>query len=362
MRSTKRHLLQTNRYSSIIQEFETWIKESAPKSKYVVSSRVRLARNLSLYPFPQIAHRKDLKKVAELILEAIHQSRTLRNYVIFPMEHLSEVDRQLLREKHLISFQQSLGEEARWAVITRDDLTSLMINEEDHLRLQNIQYGFQLRASWQRVKAIDLELQSLLDFAYDEKWGFLTACPTNTGTGMRASVMMFLPGLVLSRKIKKVLKELTDSGFAVRGTYGEGSEARGYLFQISNQITLGRTESEILKTLEKTSRVIAMRERFARRYLLEKSGRELETRIILAVRDLKERKKLSLSESLHALSLVRLGICLKIVMGVSLSTLDELFILVQPAHIITYKLFKKKQSSEVARADLIRQYLMACST
>lgn len=353
--------MQTNRYSSIIQEFDTWIKESAPKSKYIVSTRVRLARNLSLYPFPQIAHRKDLKKVAELILEAIHRSQTLRNYVIFPMERLSEVDRQLLREKHLISFQQSQGEEFRWVIILKEDLTSLMINEEDHLRLQNIQYGFQLRTSWQRVKAIDRELQSLLDFAYHEKWGFLTACPTNTGTGMRASVMMFLPGLVLSRKIKKVLKELTDSGFTVRGTYGEGSEVRGYLFQISNQLTLGRTENEILKTLEKTCQVIAIRERLARHYLLEKSGMELETRIIRAIRNLKESKKLGLSESIQALSLIRLGICLKIVTGISLSTIDELFILVQPAHIMTYKLFKKKPSSEVARADLIRQYLMACS-
>lgn len=348
-------------YSFIIQEFETWVKESAPKVKYVLSSRVRLARNLTLYPFPHRACQKDLEKVVELMFEAIQKSTVLGEQVIFPLEHLATLDRQLLKEKHLISSQQSLGEESRLVVIAKEDLSSLMINEEDHLRLQNIQYGLQLKMSWQRIKAIDLELQSLLDFAYLDKWGFLTVCPTNTGTGMRASIMMFLPGLTLSHEIKKILKELTNSGFAVRGTYGEGSEAKGYLFQISNQITLGRTEVEILEILEKTCQTLILKEEDARQKLLKKSGIGLKAKITKALKSLKEGKRLSLSESIHALSLVRLGICLKIVTGISLSAVDKLFILVQPAHTIKYKLFRKKQSSEIARADLIQQRLTACS-
>jgi len=354
--------MQTNYYSSIIQGFETWVKESAPKSKYVLSSRIRLARNLTLYPFPHRADRKDLKKVAELTIEAVKRSASFRNPAIFPLERLAALDRQLLREKHLISFQQSQGEESRWVIVAKEDLSSLMINEEDHLRLQNIHYGLQLRASWQRVKTIDMELQSLLDVAYHEKWGFLTVCPTNTGTAMRASIMMFLPGLVLSNKIKKIFRELSNSGFAVRGTYGEGSDAKGYLFQISNQITLGRTEVEILEILEKTGQILITKEEAARRRLVEKSGTDLEAKITKALRNLKEGKKLGLNDSLTALSLVRLGICVKMIPDISLSTIDELLILVQPSHTSKYKFSHKKPSSEVARADLIQQHLMACST
>jgi protein arginine kinase len=308
-----------------------------------------------------MAYRKDLKKVVELTVEAIKRSTALTNSIVFPLDQLATLDRQLLREKHLISFQQSQGEESRMAVISKEDLSSLMVNEEDHLRLQNVRYGFQLRTSWQRIKTIDMELQSLLDFAYLEKWGFLTVCPTNTGTGMRASMMMFLPGLVLSNKIKKVLKGLTSSGFTIRGTYGEGSDAKGYLFQISNQITLGRTELEIIKMLEKTCYVLIAKEETARQCLLEKPTAEFEDKIAKAFRNLKDGKKQSLNESVQALSLVRLGICLKFVKGLSLSTIDELLILVQPAHTITYKFSRKKQSSEMARAELIQQRFMACS-
>ena len=343
---------------TMISKTAGWLEGRGPESEIVISSRVRLARNIEGYPFSHWATEDEAKKLLELIEKAIRKAASIKKYLFIRFENLTEIERQILHERHLISREHAEGKENRAVAISPDEQVSIMVNEEDHLRIQVLFSGFQMSNASSLVNKIDDFLEKHLGYAYSSRYGYLTACPTNVGTGIRASVMMHLPGLVMIRQIDQVLQAVGKLGLAVRGWYGEGSEVSGNLFQVSNQLTLGRTEDEIVEKLEKIIKQIIEHERNARKMLLKKELPLIQDRIGRAFGVLKYSHQITSSETMNLLSVLRAGIELGILKGVDLKVVNELFLLTQPAHvqkIIGKKLNQKDRDEK--RADLIRKIL-----
>tara|TARA_A200000113_G_scaffold170176_1_gene155084 strand:- start:2934 stop:3830 length:897 start_codon:yes stop_codon:yes gene_type:complete len=249
------------------------------------------------------------------------------------VDDLSELERQILVEKHLISRELSDVEEASGIILSKDRNCCIMINEEDHLRIQVLQPGLDFNKVWRRVDKLDSSIENEISYAFDGELGFLTACPTNLGTGMRASAMMHLPGLVMSKNMDKVVNAVNQLGFAVRGLFGEGSDASGSIFQISNQQTLGESESAIIERLDKTLQNLVRQEEFARRKLLEDDGRRLIDKMSRAVGGLKSCHLIQSSEAMDLLSLIRLASDFKMLPDSYRSLADRMFIEIQPGHV-----------------------------
>ncbi|MDD2752466.1 MAG: ATP--guanido phosphotransferase, partial [Candidatus Omnitrophica bacterium] len=235
--------------SDLLQHTSEWLKGTGPNSDIVISSRVRLARNLDQLPFPHWAS----KKQSEEVLEKIDQAKTkidfLKNTTTFKLAEMDNLDKQFLVERHLMSHEHAQKKDSKAVMIDDDEIISIMVNEEDHLRIQVMQSGFNLFEAWDIINRIDDRLSKELDFSFSREWGYLTACPTNTGTGMRGSVMLHLPALVMTRQINRVLAAISKLSFTTRGLYGEGTEATGNFFQISNQVSLGHSEEEIIENI-----------------------------------------------------------------------------------------------------------------
>ncbi len=337
-----------------------WMKGNGPDSDVVISSRVRLARNLRGLPFPMLATNQQASEVLGTLAE-ISRSGKLEPFGRFEtigLSELSELDRRVLVEKHLIS--PGLANESRGGavVLSENEAVSIMINEEDHLRIQCLYSGFQVQEAWRLASAIDDIYESEADYAFDEHRGYLTACPTNVGTGIRASVMMHLPALVLTQQINRILTAVTQIGLAVRGLYGEGSEALGNLFQISNQVTLGQSEEEIIDNLHGVARQIIEHERAARKRLLEESRIRIEDRVRRSYGILSHASIMDSKEAAQRLSDVRLGADLGIVTEVNPQMLNELLVMTQPGFL--QQSFNEKMTPEqrdYRRAELIRQHL-----
>jgi protein arginine kinase len=337
-----------------------WMKDGGPEDDIVLTSRIRVARNLQGYPFPILQTDSHANQIVEAVGNALGEDglRELGEFELIRCRDLSELDRQVLVEKHLIS--PDLAEQERHgAVVLRDDeLVSIMVNEEDHLRIQCIMPGLRLQETLKLANQIDDALEQKLTYAFHEKYGYLTACPTNVGTGIRASVMMHLPGLVLSGSINRLLTAVSQVGLAVRGIYGEGSESYGNLFQVSNQITLGETEEEITHNLASVVHQLIEHERNAREQLLQRNKIQLEDRVSRSFGILAYARRMDSKESLERLSDVRLGIDLGIIQGVSAGILKELMVTTQPAFLQKY--FNKELSAserDIRRAVLIRERL-----
>ncbi|MBX6394403.1 MAG: protein arginine kinase [Alicyclobacillaceae bacterium] len=337
-----------------------WMRGDGPEDEIVISTRVRLARNLADLPFPMLATDRHMEQVLEQVGAAIREPavQSLGHFEMLPLKQVSDLDRHVLMEKHLIS--PDLVENARRsAVVLRDDETvSIMVGEEDHLRIQCLFPGLQLKPAWDLANRVDDALEAKLDWAYDEKRGYLTACPTNVGTGMRASVMMHLPALVMTDQIRRVLNAISQVGLAVRGIYGEGTEAVGNLFQVSNQITLGQSEEEIIHNLYGVTLQLIEHERRARQLLMNQGREELEDRVCRSFGILQHARRIDSKETMQRLSDVRLGIDMGIITGVSKSILKELMVLTRPALLQMY--FGRELSPDerdVRRAALIRERL-----
>lgn len=289
-----------------------WMQEN-PQSPVVLSSRIRLARNLENIPFPQGLSLEASQELENKLSETLHCAEFAEDKLdYFSLADLTTIEQHVLIEKHLISpgFVASRG--ARGVALTKDHKVSVMVNEEDHLRLQVILPGNQLRETFQLANNVDDELEKYLDFAYREAQGYLTACPTNVGTGMRASVMVHLPALVMGQQVQRILGALTHLGLAVRGLYGEGSQAYGHLFQVSNQITLGKSEEDIITHLEAVTGQIVEHEVQAREKLLRDARLALEDKVWRARGTLQNARLLTSEEAMELLSLDRLGIDLGI--------------------------------------------------
>jgi protein arginine kinase len=303
------------------------------KCAVVLMTRIRLARNLAGRPFPSWARASQRTETLGICRAALAETVSLRRSVSTEVDKLTELDKQMLVERHLISRELSGSSGPAGVVINRDQTVAVMINEEDHLRLQVLRAGFQLKQAWTEINELDSELEGRLDYAYSPTLGYLTACPTNLGTGMRASAMMHLPALVIGSQMEQVVRAVNKLGMVVRGLFGEGSDASGSIFQISNQQTLGETEEEILQKLGKVLETIVDHELNARTRLLETDAPKLHDKIGRAFGILQQSHLLSSGEAMNLLSLLRLGIDLGAFPADRRAVVDRLLIESQPGHL-----------------------------
>lgn len=311
----------------------TWLKGSGPHSDVVVSTRVRLARNLKGFFFPIRASAKQLEEIKVVIKEAAQKSPLLKKFVFISAEELDGVDRLVLTEEHLVSpnfFDNSSG---RAVILSHDGEVGLMVNEEDHLRIQVLSSGLRLFETWHCADKIDESLSVNLEYAFGEHLGYLASCPTNVGTGLRASVMFHLPGLVLTNQTQGVVKALTTQNFAVRGLFGEGTRATGNLYQISNQATLGKSEEEIIESLSKGCERIIRSELAAREQLMKEMKNEIIDRVYRAQGILAHAHMLNFEEAVELLSVIWLGAEIKILPGLETLNIGETLFSVGSGHL-----------------------------
>lgn len=313
----------------------TWYIDQGPESDVIISSRVRLARNLANYPFPHRMDAQQARQVSEEIIQAFYMNdpERKRHYLLVDLDTLSPEDRQALAEKRLISEDLAGSGPSHKAIISRDEAISIMINEEDHIRIQSMQPGLNLEKAYEAAAQVAWILEQSLSIAYSEKYGFLTACPTNTGTGMRASVMAHLPGLVMSGKIKDTIDGLLKLGFAVRGHYGEHSKSQGNLFQISNQLTLGISEDDLINDLKRMLQQLIEQERNARLEVYRRQPLVLEDRIMRSYGILRNARLISNEEATDLLSDLRLGLSLGLLRGLREADINRLYAIIGPASI-----------------------------
>jgi len=342
----------------LITHTSQWLKGTGPQAHIVMSSRIRLARNIEKIPFPARANKKDLLEIMRLAKAAFDSSEYFKESMFLKINELDALDQQFLIERHLMSHDHAATSEGRAILISKEEILSIMINEEDHLRIQVMQSGFDLNQTWEIINKIDDILSKKMPYAYDSAWGYLTACPTNTGTGMRGSVMLHLPALVMTKQINKVLEAIAKLSFTSRGFYGEGTQATGNFFQISNQVSLGHSEEDIIQNINGLVRQIVDQEEQARQALLAQNKAVLEDKICRSYGILKNAHIISSQETVELLSMVRLGVDVGLVKDVDKEKISELFIMIQPAHL--QKIEGKKLNPverDVKRASLIRERL-----
>lgn len=299
----------------------------------VISSRVRLARNIRGVSFPGWAKEEECKLMCERVREALSEIDVLKDCLFFDISSLDQVDRDVLKERHLISNEFAEKGAGSALVVAENEHIAIMINEEDHLRLQAISPGRNLKAIWKNINDVDTALEESLDYAFSRQLGYLTACPSNVGTGLRASVMMHLSGLRLMDEIGPVVKGLEKMGFAVRGLLGEGSEAYGNMFQISNQSTLGETEDSIIEQLIEITDELAMHEKNARSRLMECRKPQILDQIGRAYGILTNAHVLPSREAVDLLSGLRLGVEMGLVKNLTISQINEILLMTQPGHL-----------------------------
>lgn len=348
--------------TSLQSQTGEWLRGTGPHAAIVLSSRIRLARNLDGRRFPHWATKRERAQVRAAIEQAAAHAPYLVSGMTLHLEELPGVDRLFLVERHLISREHAEGDGAERAVVIGDrEIIALMINEEDHVRLQVLQSGLNLREGWAIASALDRQLEGHLAYAFSPAWGYLTCCPTNVGTGLRASAMLHLPCLMMTKQINRVLHAITKLGLTARGLYGEGTEATGNLFQISNQVSLGRAEPELIETLERIAVQVVQQEEAAREAILARNREALEDRIWRAYGTLKSAHIITSAETTDLLSLVRLGVDLGIV-PLDRATIDTLFITTQPAHLQRWAgRSLASRERDARRAQLLRESLAASS-
>ncbi len=334
------------------------MRGEGPASRIVLSTRLRLARNLRDFPFPGWAKKTDRQRTLEQIKPAVESLPEMVDALVEPMDAFDPIEKQVLVERHLISREHAARGTGSGIAINAAQTLSVMINEEDHLRMQALKGGLQLKEAWRLLDKVDTELESKLDYAFEPKRGYLTACPTNVGTGMRGSAMLHLPGLVMAEQMGQIVQAVTKLNLNVRGLYGEGTETHGNLFQLSNQTALGEREEDILDRLNKVVHQMVEHEENARAALLEKRARLVADQVGRAFGILTNTQIISSKEALNLLSLILLGIDLGLFGDAPHTLADELFVISQPAHL--QKMVDQKLTAEqrdIFRADLLRERL-----
>jgi protein arginine kinase len=345
--------------NDLLNHTSEWLKDTGPSSDIVISSRIRLARNLDRVSFPHWANKKQSEQTLKTIKDALDNTESLKNALFIKLADLDAIDKQFLVERHLMSLEHAQKTDHKAVVIDAEERVAIMINEEDHLRIQYMQSGFNLFEAWNNISKIDDSLAHELHFAFLPDWGYLTACPTNAGTGMRGSVMLHLPALVMSGQINRVLSAIAKLSFNTRGFYGEGTQATGNFFQISNQVSLGHSENEIIQNINSIINQIITQENQARDNMFTRNKAVLEDRINRSLGILKNAHIITSQETIELLSMVRLGCSLGMIKNLNRQTINELLIITQPAHL--QKIEDKKLGSlerDVKRAELIRNKLM----
>ena len=336
-----------------------WLRGNGPMSEIVISSRIRLARNVAACPFLSKCSRAQRTQVEHKVRDTILGAQISPQTLYVDLEQAPEIDRLLLVERHLISKPHASAEGSRGVAVSENESIAIMVNEEDHLRIQALRSGLQLEEAWEQINKVDDALEATLDYTFHPRFGYLTACPTNVGTGIRVSVMLHLPALKLTGEIEKVFRAAKDMRLAVRGLYGEGTEATGDFYQISNQTTLGKAEEEIISDFKHVvvPKIIDY-EHHARKTLLNDRTVALDDKVFRALGILRSARHMTSEETLGHLSHLRMGVNLGRVKDVDLQKINELFLLTQPAHL--QKLKGKKLEGDqrrAARADFIRDRL-----
>jgi protein arginine kinase len=337
-----------------------WMNQEGPDSDIVLSSRIRLARNIAKYKFPTLSTNEESQDVLNFF-ESTYANKTFRKIgqlELLKMNDLQQIQKRVLVEKHLISPNLADNAVLGGCLLSENEEVSIMLNEEDHIRIQCLFPGFQLEQALEMANKLDDWIEEEVDYAFDERKGYLTSCPTNVGTGLRASVMMHLPALVLTQKINRIIPAINQLGLVVRGIYGEGSEAIGNIFQISNQITLGKSEKDIVEDLISVVQQLITQERSTREALYQSSQNQLEDRVYRSFGTLAYSRIIESNETAKCLSDVRLGIDLGIIKDISRNILNELMILTQPGFLQQY--FGgplRPNERDIRRSSLIRERL-----
>lgn len=347
-------------FDDLTKRQSAWLRGTGADSDAVISSRIRLARNLSGFPFVDRATKNDLQNIVDIFASTIATKFAPKKATFYDFSAVSASDGRLLLERQLISQEFIDAERPRALLLDDDENFSVMVNEEDHLRLQATASGFSLQDVWAKINALDDALESELQYAFDEKYGYLTACPSNVGTGIRASVMLHLPALIQTNEISKVLRGLQKMNLAVRGIYGEGSRALGEFFQVSNQATLGASEEKIVEQLSEVISSVLNYERQARQTLLERDREGLLDRTFRALALLRSARTISMEEAMNHLSSVRLGVWLQLIDDVPIARINKLLLRIQPAHLRRIAEINGvlEEDEEILRADYLREQLL----
>ncbi|MHB0884681.1 MAG: protein arginine kinase [Bacillota bacterium] len=338
-----------------------WVTGSGPHADIVISSRIRLARNLSSAPFPHVLRAEgaeDVVRRIETAFKALRAEGRLKDHTFVRVDQLPPLNRQVLVEKHLISPQHAQEDKPTALITDPQQTVSVMVNEEDHLRIQCLLPGLQLEKAWAMANAVDDALEERLDFAFGERLGYLTACPTNVGTGLRASVMLHLPALILTNQAARVGHAVVKLGLAIRGLYGEGTEALGNMFQVSNQVTLGQTEEEIIDNLHGVTEQLVSNEMNARKFLMSENRSQIEDRVNRAYGILANARIMSSQEAMQLFSDLRLGADLDLLRLNRKKTLNELMVVTRPAYLQQLAGGELEPlQRDIRRASLIRETL-----
>jgi protein arginine kinase len=341
------------------KHISNWFDGSGPQADIVISSRIRLARNLARYRFLSRLTPESQADVLEKLKHAVMSVDMEEEVFFVDVQNISQTEKELLAERHLISRRHASGKGPRGVIIAVGESFSAMINEEDHLRMQSFKSGLQLKECWEQINRIDDMIEKRVEYAFSPKYGYLTACPTNVGTGIRVSVMLHLPALKMIGQIDKFFSSAKDMDLVVRGLFGEGTEAMGDVFQLSNQVTLGISESEIVEKFTSTIvPAIIDYEMLARQELGDKRSAMVDDKIQRALAVLRSARLISSQEALFLLGHVRMGVNLGRVKDISIQTVNELFMLTQPGHLqINKGQSLNPNSRDIARAEIIRKYL-----
>ncbi len=346
------------KFETLLRHSPEWMQQDGPHRDIVITSRVRLARNLKDVPFPGWAQKEPRAALLATLQPKVEALPQMKDAFSEEMAKLDQVRKQVLLEKHLISREQAAKGAGSAAVINRQQSISIMINEEDHLRMQSIRSGLDLRAAFDVLDAVDSELEQSVQYAFDKRFGYLTACPTNLGTGMRASAMLHLPGLVLGEQITQVIQAVNKIGLAVRGIYGEGSEALANLYQISNQHTLGTGELALIARLERVIEQVISHERNARKKLLEEQPVKIADQVGRGYAVLRYAHSLDSREALAHLSMLRRGTDLGLLPEAWGKILDTILVDIQPAHLqISNQRKLTPAERDILRSQTLRERL-----
>jgi protein arginine kinase len=337
-----------------------WLRGAGPETDVVMSSRIRLARNVAGFPFATRASEDQKAEVLGRVKAAVESVPLGDKRWFVDVGASSGLESRFLVERHLISRELAMGKGSRGVAFGADERMSVMVNEEDHVRLQTMRSGLSLDEAWDDALKADVVLEKALTYAVSPTYGYLTACPTNVGTGLRASVMLHLPALVHAKQIDKVFQAASRTGLAVRGFYGEGTMASGDFYQISNQVTLGVSEEDILRNLKRMLPNILAYEREVRQHLLGNRRLRLEDKVHRALALLRSARVVASEEAMELLSAVRMGAVLGILEAPAIDVVNDLFVLTQPAHL--QKITGKELDADdrdVHRANLLRERLAA---
>lgn len=345
-------------FESMSKSPAAWLSGHGEEALVVLSTRVRLARNVAGSQFPPSADEETRKRIISYFDLALTKSKLLSDGEYHKAPEINGLDRDFLVERHLISPVFLKGDLTAAVFIAPNERVSIMVNEEDHLRIQALSAGLNPQESYELALQYEAELGNFLDFDYDNDFGYLTTCPTNAGTGMRASVLIHLPGLVLTRDIDRIINRITNSGLVVRGFYGEGTDVLGNLFQISNQYTLGVSEAEIIRQISQVTEEISEEEAAARQRLIDEAADMIEDKIWRAYGILKNARVLTSDEVMNLLSAIRLGRAMKILDGITIGLINEILLLSQPAHL--QKFYGQEMDNnkrDFVRAQMVRDKL-----